>query len=138
MFGAGIARPESVHMETRENEAVEFKDLDDGMTTVVTIHESCLGDETVTPLKAKLREGLLAKIDTGRQSFIINLGRVVMLDSCGLAAIISVKRLLDMNNSKLALTNLSDLLLRLFHLTRLDRVITIHPTEAEALSAGCE
>ncbi len=124
-------------MEARELEVLEFRDLDDGMTTVVTINEACLGDETVTPLKAKLREGLLAKIETGRHSFVLNLGRVVMLDSCGLAAIISVKRLLDTNDSSLALTNLSDLLLRLFHLTRLDRVIAIHPTEAEALSAEC-
>jgi anti-anti-sigma factor len=122
-------------MKVNELEKLEFRDLDDGLTTVVTIQESCLGDETVSPIKTELREGLLSRIDSGRRSFVVNLGHVVMLDSCGLAAIISTKRLLDDNQSSLALTNLSDLLERLFHLTRLDRVIEIHPTEAEALSA---
>ena len=116
-------------------EDIEFRDVDDGATTVVTIHVDSLGDETVAPLKARLREELGRRIGAGRTSFILNLERVTMMDSCGLAAIISIKRLLDQSGADLALTNLSELLLRLFHLTRLDRVITIHPTEADALAA---
>ncbi len=122
-------------MKAKRPDFIEFRDLDDGMTTVVTILEDSLGDETVAPLKLKIREGLVRRLEAGRTSFVLNLSRVVMMDSCGLAAIISVKRLLDQREAKLALSNLSDLLKRLFHLTRLDRVITIHPTEAEALAA---
>jgi len=122
-------------MKAKRRNTLEFRDLSDGVTTVVTVLEESLGDETVAPLKSQIREGLIGRMDAGRTSFILNLGRVVMMDSCGLAAIISVKRLLDQREADLALSNLSDLLTRLFHLTRLDRVITIHPTEAEALAA---
>lgn len=122
-------------MKANRHDTLEFRDLEDGITTIVTICEPSLGDETVAPMKTKIREGLLSRLDAGRTSFVLNLGGVVMMDSCGLASIISVKRLLDQRDASLALTNLSDLLERLFHLTRLDRVIVIHPTEAEALAA---
>lgn len=121
-------------MRARAQDILEFRDLPDGVTTVVTVHEECLGDETVVPLRAQLREGLADRIASGRRTVVLNLGEVAMADSCGLAAIISTKRQLDSAGARLALTNLSDLLQRLFHLTRLDRVIEIHETEAEAIA----
>jgi len=66
----------------------------------------------------------------------VNLENIGVIDSCGLAVLISLKKLVEARGGTIALTNLSVMIQRLFLLTRLDRAFDIHETTEEAVRAG--
>ncbi len=123
-------------MSADEATAVELRDLEDGLTTVMKVRETNLDEETATLVKAELREALLPRLAAGRKRFILNLGPVVMVDSSGLGVLIATRSLLHSYGARLVLTDMSDMLTRLLRLTRLDRVMDLSSTEEEAIQAG--
>lgn len=72
-------------------------------------------------------------IHQGHAYIVLNLSKVSMLDSFGIAAIISLLKQCQASNGNLALCELTEGVNRLLELTRLDRVIEIWPTEAQAI-----
>lgn len=70
---------------------------------------------------------------TGR--VVLDLSRVMFLDSSGLGAIVAVKKLLSPDRV-LELSGLTPTVEKVFRLTRMDTVFTIHPSHAKALANG--
>jgi anti-sigma B factor antagonist len=65
---------------------------------------------------------------------VLDLQKVAFLDSSGLGAVIAVKKMLDPDR-KLELAGLTPPVERVFRLTRMDRVFTIHGEGASAQPA---
>lgn len=65
---------------------------------------------------------------------ILDLSRVTFLDSSGLGAVVAVMKMLDKDRS-LELAALTPPVERVFRLTRMDRVFTLHP-EAPPLAGS--
>jgi anti-anti-sigma factor len=86
-----------------------------------------------------LKRGLLAvcrgRVAAGTTSFVFDLSRVTVMDSGGLSALISVKKLVEENGGRMSLFALSPMIRRLFEITKLDRVFEIHADEPGALAA---
>jgi anti-sigma B factor antagonist len=86
-----------------------------------------------------LKRGLVgvcrARVGAGTRGFVFDLSRVSVMDSGGLSALISVKKLVEEQGGRMSLFALSPMIRRLFELTKLDRVFEIHDSEAQALSA---
>lgn len=86
---------------------------------------------------ATLRETLIAYIDGGRQSLVLDLKGVSFVDSSALGALISaLKRMGPLG--MLAIAGVQPAVDRLFTLTRMNRVFSMHPGTAEAVSALTE
>ncbi len=105
-------------------------------TRVVVLLDPYLNFERTDELKPRLKALLARELDGGARCIILDLARTGVIDSCGLAVLVSMERQLTEGGARLVLCGLSDLLLRLLELTRLDRVFEIRDNVDVALAEG--
>jgi anti-sigma B factor antagonist len=70
---------------------------------------------------------------TDHPRVVLDLAQVKFLDSSGLGAIVAVKKLLGPDR-KLELSGLTPTVEKVFRLTRMDTIFTIHPSHAAAVA----
>lgn len=80
-----------------------------------------------------LRKLLVDRIENGSHQIVIDLQRVSFMDSSALGALIgAIKKLGPLGT--LALAGANGPVLQLFKLTRMDKVFSLYPTTADALT----
>ena len=79
----------------------------------------------------ELRDGLIAKIDEGHRTILLDLGRVEFMDSSALGAMISGMKQLE-SKGEILLCNVSEPILGLLKLTQMVRIFPVFATEEEA------
>ncbi|WP_448630333.1 STAS domain-containing protein [Cellulomonas soli] len=82
-----------------------------------------------------LRDGLRALVDEGRTDLVVDLSGVSFMDSTGLGVLVGTLKRVRLAGGRLELVVAGDRLGRLFELTALDQVFSLHPTLADALDA---
>jgi anti-sigma B factor antagonist len=82
-----------------------------------------------------LRERLVELIDGGQRRVVVDLDRVDFLDSSGLGVLVGALRRLRTAGGELTLVCTNEKLLKVFRITALDRVFTIHDS-VEAATSG--
>ncbi|MCE3234438.1 MAG: Anti-sigma factor antagonist [Vampirovibrio sp.] len=97
---------------------------------VVDISDDKFGYPKTLVLKSHVTR-LLAE---GHRHVVLNLGQVEMLDSFGLAVLISLLKLCKEHRGNLTLYGLNQQVTRLIELTHMDRVLDIWETEGQAVS----
>jgi anti-sigma B factor antagonist len=70
---------------------------------------------------------------TAHPRVVLDLARVKFLDSSGLGAIVAVKKLLGADRA-LELSSLTPTVEKVFRLTRMDTIFTIHPSHEAAVA----
>ena len=95
----------------------------------VTVLEDRIDAATAIQFKEKMRD--VTKNGPGR--VVLDLARVQFLDSSGLGAIVAVKKLLGPDRV-LELSGLTPTVEKVFRLTRMDTIFTIHPSLEVAVS----
>jgi anti-sigma B factor antagonist len=95
----------------------------------VQVMEDRIDAATAIQFKERMRD--ITKDGTHR--VVLDLSRVQFLDSSGLGAIVAVKKLLGPDRG-LDLAGLTPTVEKVFRLTRMDTVFTIHPTLEAAVS----
>jgi len=98
-------------------------------TLVVTANSSRIDASVAIQFKDKMRE----LTDDGSERVILDLGQVNFIDSSGLGAIVAAMKLVGADR-KLELANLTPTVEKVFKLTRMDTIFTIH----ESFSVGPE
>jgi anti-sigma B factor antagonist len=86
---------------------------------------------TAPALRAKLEE----LIDGGSRLLVINLGPVTFMDSSGLSVLVSAFKAMREVDGRIAVVCANPAISKIFTITGLDRVLAIHPSVDEALSA---
>lgn len=81
-----------------------------------------------------LSQRLQAAVDAGHRALVIDLSEVEFIDSTGLSVLLSVLRRVTQANGRLALVCANPTVLRLFHVTSLDRTFDIF----DGREAACE
>ena len=81
-----------------------------------------------------LRDGLSELLSTG-SSVIVDLTEVGFLDSTGLGALVAARKVAEDNGAQLPLVCVKERILKLFTITGLDGVFTIHGSVADAQQA---
>ena len=81
--------------------------------------------------KDRMRE--LTQMPSSR--VVLDMSRVAFLDSSGLGAVVAVMKALGPER-KLELSGLTATVQKVFRLTRMDGIFTIHPTLEQALAQG--
>jgi anti-sigma B factor antagonist len=95
----------------------------------VTVLEDRIDAATAIQFKEKMRDATR----DGPTRVVLDLTRVQFLDSSGLGAIVAVKKLLGPDR-ELELSGLTPTVEKVFRLTRMDSIFTIHPSLEVAVS----
>ncbi len=69
------------------------------------------------------------------KAIVINFEKVNFIDSSGIGLIVSIFKTIQEKSGQFAITNLSPKNEEIFSITRLNKILSIYPAEAEALSA---
>lgn len=83
-----------------------------------------------------LRERLVELIDGGAARVVVDLDGVDFLDSSGLGVLVGALRRLRTADGELSLVCTSEKLLKIFRITALDRVFTLHGSVQAAVAAS--
>jgi anti-sigma B factor antagonist len=83
----------------------------------------------------EVRKVLLQLVDNKTAAIIINFQDVVYIDSSGIATLVEGLQEVEKYNGKFMLTNLSDKVMDVFELSRLDKVFDIYESLEEALKS---
>lgn len=83
----------------------------------------------------KLRDKITELVNAGHHSLILDMEHVDFLDSTGLGVLVGGLKKIRAQDGTMALICSQDRLLKIFKITGLAKVFTIHPTETAALSA---
>ena len=94
----------------------------------VSVLEDRIDAATAIQFKEKMRDATL----DGPARVVLDLARVQFLDSSGLGAIVAVKKLIGPDRV-LELSGLTPTVEKVFRLTRMDSIFTIHPAVVEGL-----
>ncbi len=81
----------------------------------------------------ELKEELLRAIELGARRVIVDLGQTTLVDSAALGALVSGVKRLRAEGGELAVVCADRAITRIFEITGLDRVFTVHPSRAEAI-----
>jgi anti-sigma B factor antagonist len=74
----------------------------------------------------QLRERLIELVESGARRVVVDLGRVEFLDSTGLGVLVGALKRLRGVGGELSLVCAQERLLKIFRITGLDRVFTLH------------
>lgn len=81
----------------------------------------------------RFKERMRELTEASDQRVVLDLSRVMFLDSSGLGAIVAVKKMLGADRV-LDLAGLTPTVKKVFRLTRMDTIFTIHDTHSDALA----
>ena len=79
---------------------------------------------------------LLPMLDAETRTYVFELDQVPAIDSAGLAVLVKIFREIRRRGAHMALSGVQREPMRVFHLTRLDRIFTIHPNAESARAAA--
>ncbi|MCE6952496.1 STAS domain-containing protein [Cereibacter sphaeroides] len=99
-----------------------------GDLLVVRVQEERIDAAAAIQFKDRMRE----LVQAPGSRVLLDLSRVTFLDSSGLGAVVSVMKLLGPDR-RLELAALGPVVQKVFRLTRMDRVFTIHDQVSDAL-----
>lgn len=108
--------------------SLETRDVD-GRTIVA------VGGEIDVYTAPRLRDEISDLVGQGRHRLVIDMEKVDFLDSTGLGVLVGGLKKVRAHDGSMELVCSQDRLLKIFRITGLAKVFTIHATEAEALSS---
>jgi len=101
-----------------------------GDRTVVAV-----GGEIDVYTAPKLRDKITDLVNSGRHDLLIDMEKVEFLDSTGLGVLVGGLKKVRAQQGSMELVCSQDRLLKIFRITGLAKVFTIHDSEASALGA---
>ncbi len=93
---------------------------------------SVLADRIDAAQAIAFKEDMRDRVEGGPSRVILDLSRVAFLDSSGLGAVVAVRKLLGAGRV-LELSGLTGPVEKVFRLTRMDSIFTIHPAVPDSL-----
>ena len=112
---------------------VRLHDLDDAQTTVITLREEYLNDIHSEGVKLAVKRICRNRVEQGCERFVIDLSRVTVIDSMGLAMLVSLNALLK--GARLAIAGPSPMIRQLLAVTKLDQVFDMYPDTDSAVES---
>jgi anti-sigma B factor antagonist len=94
-----------------------------------------VGGEIDVYTSPKLREGLVSLVTDGAHRIVVDLEDVEFIDSTGLGVLVGVLKRIRARDGSMSLVCSQDGLLRVFRITGLEKVFTIHDSLEAATAA---
>ena len=96
----------------------------------------CLAGEVDAYTTPAFAQAVKTSLQRGAAHFVIDLEGVTYIDSSGLGVLISTLKALSARHGTLGIVAAQDEVRRLFAITGLDRVLTLHDNRSDALQAA--
>lgn len=109
---------------------MQVEDRKEGKILVVKIYDKRIDSTIAYEFKEKMSEF----IARNNEFIILNISEVDFVDSSGLGAIVSSLKMLG-GKGDLVICGIKDTVMRMFKLTRMDKVFGIYDTEEKAITA---
>jgi anti-sigma B factor antagonist len=109
---------------------MQLEDREEGNVLIVKILNQRLDVQGVTDFKEKMAE----YISNGRRLIVLNISDVEFVDSSGLGAMVSVLKLLGVDG-RLVVCATREPVMRMFKLTRMNKVFNMYERERQAIDA---
>ncbi len=107
--------------------------LEEDKVVIITLNDRSLNFYVTDTLKETLKETMNTKMDEGYTAFLLNMGNVKIIDSCGVGLIIAANNLTTSRGAKLYITNIKPFIIKIFEIMRIHKHLNIFETEEEAL-----
>jgi anti-sigma B factor antagonist len=115
----------------------------DGLSVDISVSRTNAGDVPIVAVAGEvdvysapaLKDEITELLQSGVTTLIVDLSGVAFLDSTGLGALVEARAATSDAGGALPLVCSQERILKLFTITGLDGVFTIHPTIGEALTA---
>ena len=114
---------------------LQVQDEADGSVSTFVLKDQFLNYAFSDQLKSALRDLTADRISKGVRRFVIDLTAVNVMDSCGLSVLIGMRKLVEQVQGRMIVIAPSPIILRLFAITRLDRVFELVANGKEAEAA---
>jgi anti-sigma B factor antagonist len=101
-------------------------------------HVIALRGEVDISTAPQLERRLLAAIDRGVRTIVVDFTETVFIDSTGLCVLLATQRRLNPVGGELVFVCTAPTVRRLFHITGMDDLFRVHATREEALAADPE
>jgi anti-sigma B factor antagonist len=83
----------------------------------------------------ELRKSFIELIESGAEKVILDLEKVIYVDSSGLATLVEMLQKLKNANGQLKLANLQEKVKSVFEITKLERIFEIYPQIQQAIDS---
>lgn len=103
--------------------------------TKFTLKDQFLNYSFSDQLKAAVKQLASERTERGVRNFVVDLTAVNVMDSCGLSVLIGMRKIVELAHGRMIIVAPSPIILRLFAITKLDKVFEIVPDEASAKAA---
>lgn len=94
-----------------------------------------VGGEIDVYTAPKLRDQITELVDEGKHHLIVDLEKVEFLDSTGLGVLVGGLKKVRAHEGSMSLVCTQERLLKIFRITGLGKVFSIHNSQSEAISA---
>ena len=84
----------------------------------------------------QLRQAIVDLVDGGATSIVVDMAQVDFLDSTGLGVLVEGLKRVKRHDGTLSIVATQDKILKIFHITGLNKAFPIHSSVNEAVSAG--
>jgi anti-anti-sigma factor len=108
-------------------------DFADGAGVIVRFKDAFLNYATSESLAAEVRALCSDRASAGARWVVVDVSAVVVMDSCGLSLLVSMKRAAEAGGARLRLFGLSPMIRRLFTVAKVERAFEIFDDERAAL-----
>jgi anti-sigma B factor antagonist len=109
---------------------MQIEDRKEGKVLIVKIYDRRMDSTIAFEFKERMSEF----IAQNNEFIILNISEVDFIDSSGLGAIVSSLKMLG-GKGDLVICGIRETVMRMFKLTRMDKVFSIYDTEEEAMAA---
>lgn len=109
---------------------MQIEDRKEGNILIIKVYDKRMDSTTAYEFKERMSEFIAQNNDL----IVLNVSEVDFIDSSGLGAIVSSLKMLG-GKGDLVICGIRDTVMRMFKLTRMDKVFGIYDTEKEALTA---
>ena len=103
-----------------------------------TTHVIELGGEVDLYTAPEFKERMVELIESGKKQIVVDLSKATFIDSTTLGVLVGGVKRLRPNDGQLSLVCSDRNITKIFEITGLDRVFTIHATREEAIDAISE
>jgi anti-anti-sigma factor len=118
--------------ETRSGEPLySVREWADGRSVTLQIHSKYLNYDVSDGLKATLRGLVQERLEQGTRTFVLDLSKVSIVDSCGVGLMIGLHNLVHGANGSLWLTGITHFLQKIFRMMHLDQYFQVAVSEQE-------
>lgn len=103
----------------------------DGRAATLQIHSKYLNYDISDELKALLRDAVQARLDAGVRCFVLDLGKVSIVDSCGVGLMIGLHNHVQGAGGTLWLTGITHFLQKIFRMMHLDQFFQVAASQQD-------